>query len=205
MIESAGHGIYTDMVTRKRNMDVVQAFSFFDGRDMHNTLKDYLIANIKLICQKYVSTSAVVTRSDIYKLIECASSQIQGKICEGVVDSMPHKYARGSCSTDLNCEASTFVGKETSHQDTQDSELSHSRSIEGDLCENGFMRLPQKKVIDEAIGEFIDRTSNSAMAIGACAVCARETNMADLTTQRLDHVPNRHQLGPAERHPAHDI
>lgn len=193
------------MVTRKRNIDEVLGFSFFDGSDIHETLQDYSIANIKSICQKYVSTSAAVSRSDVYKVIECASSQIQGKIRDGVNDSMPKKYTRALYTAGSNCEAGPSRNQETSHHDVLDTEPSHSISSEDGLCENGFMRAPPKHVIDGAIADFIDRTSNSAMAVGACAVCARETNIADLTPRRLDHIPNHHQLRPAEPHPAHTI
>ena len=51
------------------------------------------------------------------------------------------------------------------------------------LTENAFMKAPMKQVIESAIAEFIDRTSNAALAVGVCAVCAQELNntLADPT------------------------
>lgn len=43
------------------------------------------------------------------------------------------------------------------------------------------MKVPSKEVIDSAVAEFIDRTSNAALAVGMCAACARETSTADLS------------------------
>lgn len=67
------------------------------------------------------------------------------------------------------------------------------------------MRAPPQQVINSAIGEFIDRTSNSALAIGVCAVCARETNRSELMPYRLNDLPSHMLLQPAVAHPAHDI
>jgi hypothetical protein len=67
------------------------------------------------------------------------------------------------------------------------------------------MRPPSKIVIESLIGNFIDRTSNEALAVGVCAVCARETNARDLTVHRIDCIPNPHQLKPDTGHPRHNI
>jgi hypothetical protein len=67
------------------------------------------------------------------------------------------------------------------------------------------MKSPSEEIVNTAIGEFIDRTSNDALAVGVCVVCARETNVAELATQRLDCIPNPQHLRPAVRHPAHFV
>jgi hypothetical protein len=67
------------------------------------------------------------------------------------------------------------------------------------------MRAPSKETVDGAIEEFIDRTSNSALAAGVCAVCAREINKRELSVQRLDCIPNGHRLRPIEAHPHHTL
>jgi hypothetical protein len=73
------------------------------------------------------------------------------------------------------------------------------------LTESAFMKAPSKQVIDGAIGDFIDRTNNSALAVGVCAVCARELNRAVLTPLRIDLIPSPIRLQPAAPHPAHDV
>ena len=67
------------------------------------------------------------------------------------------------------------------------------------------MNVPSKQVIDGVIADFIDHTSNSAMATGVCAACAQETDHKDLTQYPFDHNPNPHRLRPSLTHPAHDI
>ena len=72
------------------------------------------------------------------------------------------------------------------------------------LSEGAFMKAGSNVVVDDAVGEFIKCTGNLAMAIGVCAVCARETPLSDLGPQRLDTFPNPSHLRPATAHPAHD-
>ena len=67
------------------------------------------------------------------------------------------------------------------------------------------MKVPSKEVIDNTIIEFIEHTSNSAMAIGICAVCAREMTRMELTPHRLDLFPNPRLLEPVVAHSCHDI
>ncbi|KAF8798658.1 hypothetical protein BYT27DRAFT_7122753, partial [Phlegmacium glaucopus] len=74
-----------------------------------------------------------------------------------------------------------------------------------ELCQGRFMNAPSKEVIDSARSQFIDRTSNSAVAIGICVTCAQETPVKDLTRYPIEHIPNPHRLRPAARHPQHDL
>jgi hypothetical protein len=73
------------------------------------------------------------------------------------------------------------------------------------LCHGPFMKSPLTETVNTAISEFIDRTGNAALAIGICAVCARETMSTNLSLQRLDSVPNPHRLKPITPHPSHDL
>jgi hypothetical protein len=73
------------------------------------------------------------------------------------------------------------------------------------LGQNPFMKAPSKEVVDSVIGEFIDCTSNLAMAMGVCAVCAREAKRTELASHRLNLVPNPHRLRPGVPHHAHDL
>jgi hypothetical protein len=82
---------------------------------------------------------------------------------------------------------------------------SSKESIIERLCQGPFMKPPSKEVVDTAISEFIDRTGNAALAVGICAICARETRSIDLSLQRLDSIPNPHRLIPITPHPSHDL
>jgi hypothetical protein len=84
-------------------------------------------------------------------------------------------------------------------------DILHPQMTESDIRRHPFMKAAPKRAVDQAIGEFIDRTGNSALAIGACAVCAREMNRRELTPHRIDALPNDHHLRPEISHPAHDI
>lgn len=68
-----------------------------------------------------------------------------------------------------------------------------------------FMKPPSKEAVDGAVIQFIDRTSNSELAVGACAVCARKTNVAELRLYRLDCIPSPHRLQPVVIHPCHNL
>ena len=67
------------------------------------------------------------------------------------------------------------------------------------------MRARSTESINNTVIEFIDCTGNLALAIGVCAVCAREISLTELTLIRLDAFPNSHRLRPEVAHPAHDI
>ena len=81
----------------------------------------------------------------------------------------------------------------------------HTNHVGEDLCVNNFMMAASSQVVDDAIAEFIDRTSNSVLACGACVVCARETNLRDLRPYRIDEIPSPHRLKPVNTHPRHNI
>lgn len=132
-----------------------------------------------------------MSRTELYSLIGQAPADVQEKIRETytrVMDSSaarPQEFIQGSSIPTSDFES----GSRTTN----------------DLLEGPFMRAPPQQVIDSAIGEFIDRTSNSALAMGVCAVCARETNRSELTPYRLNDLPSHMLLQPAVAHPAHDI
>ena len=71
--------------------------------------------------------------------------------------------------------------------------------------QDSFMKPPSKQIVDSTIGEFIEHTSDSALAIGVCAMCARETNRKELMPHCLDCIPSSHQLQPEVIHPRHNI
>lgn len=88
---------------------------------------------------------------------------------------------------------------------TNEGGTSEPDRIVTELCQNGFMKAPSKEEVNLAIGTFIDRTSNAAVAVGVCCVCAWETVVSELVCQKLASFPNPHRLVPATSHPRHDI
>jgi hypothetical protein len=160
-------------------MDETPYPTFFDGQDIHDVLRECSMPDLRTACQRCLSMTGVETRSDMYRLIVQAPPPIQAKI-------------RG-----------TVQGGED--RATPPSAFQRLTDIEEALCDNTFMRAPAKQVIDDAIVEFMDRTSNSAMAFGVCAVCARETKRTEITAHWFDDVPSPMRLHPTVPHPAHDI
>jgi hypothetical protein len=72
---------------------------------------------------------------------------------------------------------------------------------------NRFMQLPTADQTKALYRKYYLATSNAAIAMAVCGVCAREVDLrADqLTVQRLDSIPNSHRLVPQESHSAHDL
>ena len=196
------------MMFRKRNRDDTQIFTFFDGQDMHEAFFEYSVANLKTTCQRSIPTTGFNSRTDLYKLIEGASTLIQTQIRERIVECMRKGKRRKTRRTTLLGNDQYHIPSASQEVDLQEIPSSINRYLDhtvDDLSENSFMKAPSKQVIESSIGEFIDRTCNSALAAGICAACARETNTSDLTHYRLDLVPNPLRLQPEVLHPAHDI
>jgi hypothetical protein len=102
-------------------------------------------------------------------------------------------------------QVQSMIGEETNRFNTRNEAFSNSIIDEIALDHSLFMKVPSKDALDAIIGDFIDRTGNTAMAMGVCAVCAREMSKRSLTVFRLDSVPNPNRLKPAVAHPAHDM
>ena len=187
--------------TRKRNLDEARLPVFFDGQNIHDVFCQYSMAKLQAACQKFISTAGARTRFDMYTTIARAPEQIQETLREMVHGSVLHgerMYAR-RIAVDGPEQGSVPL--------TQDSEGEgqHSMSSGEELLENPFMRAGSTEALNDAVIEFIDRTGNSALAVGVCAVCARESSLMELTLVRLDAFPNCHWLRPEVVHPAHDI
>lgn len=194
--------------TRKRNTEDVQDLEFHDGQKIHEAFKQYSIAILKEITRNFMSTSWIKSRIEIYGLIVQATSPIQDEIRKGIVEYTrlgERKKKRTGTSVGLEDRGVASTSREANHLDTFDGNAQQPALSDNTLLENNFMKPPSKQVIDDAIGDFIDRTSNLAMAVGACAVCARETNRAELIQCQLNLIPRPERLRPAVSHPAHDI
>jgi uncharacterized protein DUF6570 len=188
-------------LNRKRSVD--DTLTFFDGRNIHKVFEQYSIANLNATCRLYNLNPRSATRSAIYALICQAPSSVQDEIRRTAVEAMQNRNRTN------NERTHAFESNQSSIQSnialTNRSDMLNDNEISELLCENAYMKAPDKQVIDSAIAEFIDRTGNAALTAGVCAVCARETIATDLSSQRLDSIPNPHLLKPITPHRKHDI
>ena len=193
---------------RKRSID--DTLWFFDGQQIHQVFQQCSIANLKAICQKFITTSGAKTRTDMYVLVAQAPSPIQEQIRQMVGESMQkgvRLYSRGTASMESDRYETSSMGQASQGCEIWSRAASSqptSQTTET-LLESPFMEPPSRQVVETAIGEFIDRTSNAAVATGICAVCARETNRGELSPHQLDNIPSPHRLQPTTIHPHHDI
>lgn len=191
-------------------MDEAHLPMFFDGQYIHEMFKQYSIPNIKSMCQKYLSTSRARTRPEVYEIIAGAPERTQEDIRQQVLHTAgtldgERLYARKP-TQDATMEGSVpCIERHTDLLGTTNTSSLSSSTLEVTLDHNAFMKAGSTEAVDSAIVEFIERTSNLAMARGVCAVCAREMAVGELTPHRLDAFPSPHRLQPTESHPAHDI
>ena len=64
---------------------------------------------------------------------------------------------------------------------------------------------PSADVVLDCISQFIDGTSNEALAVAVCVVCARELARTETSEVVVRELPNTHLLIPTKSHPAHDL
>lgn len=83
--------------------------------------------------------------------------------------------------------------------------LEHIQDEEHDVSK--FMELPSKDRVKECYREFYDATSNAAVEMAVCGVCAREVSVRTdrVSVQNLLSLPHSHRLIPKTSHPAHDL
>jgi len=70
-----------------------------------------------------------------------------------------------------------------------------------------FLELPNDSELKNCYREFYTATSNAAVEMVVCGVCAREIGMIDggVSVKALAEIPNSHRLVPKNSHPAHDL
>ena len=154
-----------------------------------------------MTCRNHFAISGGRTRLELYTIIGQCPPPIQEQVRDAVIGSLGDGNTINTRSISTP-EPDRDSGPYTSQHSSPDSE---SCDAVYELCQNTFMKAPTKEVVDSLIEQFIDRTSNSAMAVAVCAVCARETSKAELKPLHLDLIPSRHHLQPPVPHPAHNI
>jgi len=69
--------------------------------------------------------------------------------------------------------------------------------------DENFLRAPSACVVERCISNFIDRTSNDALAREACMSCARTVWRRETTEYAVSQIPNPEQLYPYDVHHAY--
>jgi hypothetical protein len=166
------------------------------------------MATLKDICLKNFHVPRNATRSNVYTRIMNASVSTQQKVraeCLETLNSGSRMHTLTSIGSQPGPSSNPLSRSEDDVQARTNRDFSPPIAPDEELLQNGFMRAPPKHIIDSSIVEFIDRTGNSAMAVGICAVCAREMNKRELTLHQINSFPNPHRLKPVVAHPHHDI
>ena len=70
-----------------------------------------------------------------------------------------------------------------------------------------FLELPNDNRVKECYREFYKATSNKALTLVVCAVCAREVNMEGdhVHVYQMTDLPHSNRLIPTHPHPCHDL
>ena len=95
--------------------------------------------------------------------------------------------------------------------DTQNIWQRTAAQVEAEIDEvhniSKFLELPEKARVKECYCQFYNATSNTAVCLVVCAICACEVNMwSDGVTEcHLSSLPNSQCLIPKHAHPAHDL
>ncbi|KAK6992015.1 hypothetical protein R3P38DRAFT_2571602 [Favolaschia claudopus] len=81
--------------------------------------------------------------------------------------------------------------------------------VEPNTCDK-FLQIPNTEETKRIYRAYYEATSNAAIAMMVCGVCAREIDAGtgtneDATPRRLEALPNSQCLVPRLAHPAHDL
>jgi hypothetical protein len=174
---------------------------FFDGTSIHNALKDITVTKIKNICRPHMRWGRNVTRCALYEAISKTTCTSQMDIqSEGIsyLQSGIRKYKRRKISL-LNTTSNQNVVLDEPGNPSINDTIPNYESIER-LHTNIFMRAPTSEVISHSISEFIDRTSNMALQVVPCGICARERSKNSTNQIGLADIPNQHHLRPLIPH-----
>jgi hypothetical protein len=71
--------------------------------------------------------------------------------------------------------------------------------------DENFLRAPSADIVERCISNFIDRTSNEALARETCMSCARTVWRRETTEYKVTQIPNPEQLYPFDVHHAHTL
>jgi hypothetical protein len=177
---------------------------FFDGTSIHNALKEITLAKIKNICRRHMRCPRNTSRSALYEAISKTTRTSQTDIQSDAISYLQlgiRKFTRRKISPLKTTSNQNDVLHEPGNPPVNDP-IPDYVSIER-LHTNSFMRAPTDEVISHSISEFIDRTSNMALKVVACGICAREKGKITSNQISLADIPNQHHLRPLIPHSKH--
>ncbi|KAJ7596469.1 hypothetical protein C8J56DRAFT_882215 [Mycena floridula] len=85
------------------------------------------------------------------------------------------------------------VADEDSEEEDEPSETVNA----GDFVHPDFLQVPPTEVVNDCIQAYINETGTNALAVAACAVCARNVRRKETTYLTLSTIPSLHLLYPA--------
>ena len=137
------------------------------------------------------------TRAHLLNTVVSLSCQEQAMI-NAVANSRKQKW---SVSPNQKRKKITFEGS------PQESLTGSNRAGCGQapLQENMFLTPPSKETIENCIINFIDKTSNEAVARVTCGICAADGFKRERKEVDLDDLPNKDILHPKSFHKAHSL
>jgi hypothetical protein len=106
-----------------------------------------------------------------------------------------------------NLQASQQARRQAMRVETIVDEEDRSAQFEEDHDINRFLELPTKEETRECYRQFHKATSNAALELSTCGVCAQEISMRQDQPSiiNLKDLPNSHSLIPISPHPQHDL
>ena len=108
------------------------------------------------------------------------------------------KLKRRRKEVDIPSRKVARVAVDDTEDDTND-------DMDDDTVTNDFLELPSDEVVRDCYRQFYEATSNSALKMAICAVCARERDYYPdkVTTVRLQDIPSPSRLFPSSPHDQH--
>jgi hypothetical protein len=110
-------------------------------------------------------------------------------------------------------EAARLAGAASRKRKRSENQTSHRVARRTELEEEDahdiskFMKLPTPVEVHDHYREFYDATSNNAVKMEICGVCAREVDVREhkVEKERIQDIPSSARLIPKVLHPAHDL
>ena len=151
--------------------DIINAILIFDGKAI--MLETFSIV-VNLFCSTGMNQWEKLTKEHIIWVLEAGGIQILINICQSCQWLI---LAASQCGPAI-IQALNAAARD----------------------ENRYLTVPSNADQKVAMLQYIEATSNEALWMSVCGVCARECNTWDTTMKMLAEIPNLHHLQPTEIH-----
>ncbi len=136
------------------------------------------------------------------KMLEWVVANVEGELrqslyeacCAKTIESVERRQAQKR-----KAAASLWERRQSRRMDQSEVEDKHNI--------DKYLTLPSDEDILDCYRDYFLATSNEAMKLSTCAVCAREVGkqLDHVSVLGLDAIPNRERLIPTTPHPEHDL